>query len=415
MKENAQVILRMMKEFHRQVQDSLGGRDKHPLLLGNAVVRTFNTYLEQITEMFPDSLIAKIPPIEPAPSIGDAELDPEKVSILEHLHLSKTHEVAMACSQIIEYLNSALNGETSLPPARRISETRAVLDTIRQEAEQMKLTDTEADKRVTGFLIDKYNDCLSVFQEMLGGEDVILPRLFKPIDLSDDEPSFAAKLQEMKISATGLHAYLEVVGEQEAALHERNTLWQEYKTAHQRMEERINRLEESLNGQIEDVCQQIEEAKEGIQQRLDERKDELEVQMEERIQQVEERRNELEVQIEERCEGIDERINSLTEQREEWAGNFEERMDERFEELSQRIDESKDEFNENIDERVNNLEERINEFEGKIDERSEELDNRINELKDEFSENIDERVNNLEERIDERCEELSRRIDELED
>ena len=134
--------------------------------------------------MFPDSLIAQIPPIESAPGLGDTELDPEKVSILEHLHLSKTQEVAMACSQVIEYLNSALNGETGLPPTRRISETRAVLDTIRQEAEQMKLTDTEADKGVTGFLIDKYNECLSVFQEMLGGEDVILPRLFKPIELS---------------------------------------------------------------------------------------------------------------------------------------------------------------------------------------------------------------------------------------
>ncbi|MBC8456910.1 MAG: apolipoprotein A1/A4/E family protein [Deltaproteobacteria bacterium] len=375
MKENAQVILRMMKEFHRQIQDSLGGHDKHPLLLGNAVVRTFNTYLEQITEMFPDSLIAKIPPIEPAPSLGDAELDPEKVSILEHLHLSKTQEVAMACSQIIEYLNGALNGETDLPPARRISETRTVLDTMRQEAEQMKLTDTEADKQIVKFLIDKYNECLSVFQEMLGGEDVILPRLFKPIELSDDESSFAAKLQEMKISASGLHAYLEVVEEQEASLHERNVLWQEYKTAHQRMEESINRLEESLNGQIEDVRQQIEGMKEDLEQRVDERRDEPEVQMEERIQQVEERRNELEVQVEERYEGIDERINSLAEQREEWAGNFEVRMEERCEELSQRIDESKDEFNENIDERVNNLEE-------KIDERCEELEHRINELED---------------------------------
>ena len=82
MKENAQVLLRMLTEFHRQVQDSFGERGKPALLLGNPVVRTFNAYLNQMKEMFPDSFIAQLPPVEPVPEFGDTEIAADELESL---------------------------------------------------------------------------------------------------------------------------------------------------------------------------------------------------------------------------------------------------------------------------------------------------------------------------------------------
>ncbi len=391
MKENAQTLLRMLTEFHRQVQDSLGERGKPPLLLGDPVVRTFNVYLDQMKEMFPDSFIAQLSPVESVPEPGETELASDE---LEKLHLAKSHEVSMACSQIIEYLTGILNGEVGLSKTMRgLPEILAVLDTLRQDIQELQLTDSEEDKRITQVLVGKYNDCLSVCHETVGESDAILPRLFKPIEFAGEVPSGA--ILEVKISASGLHAYLEAVEQQEATLKKQQRTSTLELT---RIEDRMNTQEKRICGELEDVRQQAEETKEQVFQKIDERVENVEVQFEERVQQLEER------------------LDEMNENADELKDQFNETMDERYDEMNEKVAEVRDGLTEGLDERVGNLEEKLDERIGELDERTErigELEERLEEARQK-NEELDERTERVGE-LEERLEETRRNIEEFEE
>jgi DNA repair exonuclease SbcCD ATPase subunit len=465
MKENAQVLLRMLTEFHRQVQDSFGEQGKPALLLGNPVVRTFNAYLNQMKEMFPDSFIAQLPPVESVPEFGETELAPVE---LEKLHLSRAHEVSMECSQIIEYLTGILNGEAGFSKTtRRLPEILAVLDTLRQEIQGVKLTDGEEDKRVTEMLVGKYNDCLSVCHETVGEGDTILPRLFKPIEFTDDELSCAMKIQEVKISSSGLHAYLEALEQQEAALKkQRNVPLHGITLELSRMRDWMDTKDKRIRSEFEDVRQKTEETKEQAFEKIDERIENVEVQFEERVQRLEERMDEmnekigelkdhfneivdersnrfdervehLEENLNERIEGLEEKHNNelenLLEEAHRKIEEFEEKLshsedkcseridgiDEKLEEVNQRLDETNESMEGNIDDKIHHLEEQLDERLGELDEKFDELNERIDELAEkldekanELSEEREEAKDELREEIDQRIEELKEKIDE---
>ena len=458
MKENAQILLRMMTEFHRQVQDSLGEQGKPALLLGNPVVRTFNVYLEQMREMFPDSFIAQVQAVETVPELGETELAPDE---LEKLHLSKAHEVSMACSQIIEYLSGMLNGEVGFSKTtRRLPEILAVLDTLRQEIQELQLTNSEENKRVTEILMGKYNDCLLVCYEAVGEDDVILPRLFKPIEFAGDELSYAAKIQEVRISASGLHAYLETLEQQEAALKkQQNASIHEFTVEVSRVRDWMDTKDRHIRSEFENVRQQAEGTKEQVFEKIEN----VEVQLEERVHQLEERLDEMNEnfdelkdrfndKIDECVNKLDERIDGINEELEEvnqeYREDIEERLgeahrnieefeeklihsedkcseridgiDEKLEEVNQRLDETSEKMEQNIDEKVHHLEEQLDERIGERDERFDELNERIDELAEnldekanELSEEREELKNELEERMEEYREEIDQRIDDL--
>jgi len=366
MKENAQILLRMLTEFHRQVQDSLGERGKPTLLLGNPVVRTFNVYLEKIKEMFPDSFVAKLSPVEPVPGLGEAELAPDE---LEKRHLSKAHEVSIASSQIIEYLRGMVNGEAGATKATRgLPEIFAILNTLRDETEEIQFVDTKNGKSIAEMLVDKYNNCLSVCLETVGQNDEILSRLFKPIEQAVDELSYAAKIHEVKISASGLHAYLEAVEEQE----EHTSMWGELTILQTRIEDWMRTKDHYIHSQLEKARQEVDETKEQLFQKIDEQIENVEVQFEERVQQ----------------------------------------LNERLDEMNQRADELKERFYNTMDEKIDRIHELHDELNRRLDELSENLNEKTNEFSEErghLEKQMDERIVELDERFDE----LNERLDEL--
>jgi len=420
MKENAQILLRMMTEFHRQVQDSLGEQGKPALLLGNPVVRTFNAYLEQMREMFPDSFIAQIQSVAPVPDIGETELASDE---LEKLHLSKAHEVSMASSQVIEYLNGMLNGELDFAKTtRHLPEILAVLDTLRQETQEIQLTNGAEDKRLTEILVGKYNDCLSVCCDAAGEGDVILPRLFKPIEFAGDDLSHAAKIQEVRISASGLHAYLETLQQQEAALKkQQHASIHEFKLEYSRVRDWMNRKDKDIRSEFENVRQQAEGTKEYAFSRIEN----VEVQFEDRIQQLKERFDGINENFDELKdhfnETIDERVNELDES----IRNIEEELSNRIGELEEKHDGESENIQEELRGEIEGLEEKIEELEerteqiGELEERigglEERLDEKVEQLSEEREESasgLEERIQELREEIEEKCEELEEKIDE---
>lgn len=403
MKENAQILLRMMTEFHRQVQDSLGEQGKPALLLGNPVVRTFNVYLEQMREMFPDSFIAQVQAVETVPELGETELGPAE---LEKLHLSKAHEVSMVCSQIIEYLSGMLDGEVAFSKtARRSPEILAVLDTLRQEIQELQLTNSEEDKRVTEILVGKYNDCLSVCYDTVGEGDVILPRLFKPIEFAGDELSYTAKIQEVRISAGGLYAYLETLEQQEAALKkQRDTSIHEFTLEVSRVRDWMDTKDKHIRSEFKDIRQQAD----GTKEHLFEKIEDVEVQFEDRIQQLKERFDGINENLDELKdhfnETIDERVNELDER----IRNIEEELSNRIGELEEKHDGELENIQEELRGEIEELEERIEGLEEKLDEKIEQL----SEEREESASEFEERIQELREEMEEKIEALREKIDE---
>jgi len=417
MKENAQILLRMMNEFHRQVQDSLGGKGKPALLLGNPVVRTFNAYLEQMREMFPDSFIAQMQSVEPVPELGETELGPAE---LEKLHISKAHEVSMACSQIIEYLSGMLNGEVGVAKTtRRLPEILAVLDNLLQEVKQFQLADSEEDKRVTEMLVGKYNDCLSVCCDAAGENDVILPRLFKPIEFAGDEFSSSAKIHEVRISASGLHAYLETLEQQEAALKkQQHASIHEFKLEDAQVRDWMKTKDRDIHSEFGNVRQQAEDTKEQVFEKIEN----VEVQFEDRIQQFEERLDGINENIDELKDRFNEKTDERVDEFNERIGNLEEELNNRIGELEEKHDGELENIQEELRGEIEGLEEKIGELEehteeiGEFERRLEEMSRNTEKFEDKLSHSDDrysERIDRLDERMDERIDKIDERFDEL--
>ena len=195
-----------MVESRKENRQKRGDDELHdPILLGDFIVDTYNRYLVAARSICDHPLIQMMPEIEKLVGEDPVDYDIEK-GVGNHPRLSKMREVALAAKE----LQSILEEGVEMKDDKAQSELAAVVILLENLGEQIgqicALDDWEGSRQTVQYLVSEYNRYLAMVLEAT--VDAVIPKMFRPLEMGDEETSPQAKLSEVRLAQSGLLSYL---------------------------------------------------------------------------------------------------------------------------------------------------------------------------------------------------------------
>lgn len=218
MSTDLRTLAKVLRHFHEELDVCINHQDKggpfhhsDPILLGDFIVDTYNSYLEAARESSDEILIQAMRPINPVDesTVKGIPLDSELVG--RDPRLQKMHEVSMATNQLLMVVEGALQNGSGDESSEidginvLLNALTSQLDSLqfREPARRSEWHDTLA--AALPPLIQKYNALLAVAAETT--KDQVLDKLFTPVEFRDgDSPELP--FTELGVSVKGLRDYL---------------------------------------------------------------------------------------------------------------------------------------------------------------------------------------------------------------
>lgn len=211
-------LIKLLKNFHEELTMCMNHTDQKgtasgdimhvssPVLLGDFIVDTFNTYLASARERCDDPLVHGLTSIEKTGEVSGAD---------EGFQLQKMHEVALATTQLLTCLEQSVEtghgGHQSemMGIIVLLESLGEELSELSHHIDEAKLTrrpvrDDEWWDATIPFL-DAYNRYLGIAVEQIN--DPVLRELFRPIE-PDDTKTYMHHLSLTKLAHNGLLNYL---------------------------------------------------------------------------------------------------------------------------------------------------------------------------------------------------------------
>lgn len=208
---NLETLIELLKNFHDELKICM--ENKHggipgahpmsdPILLGDFIVDTYNSYLAAAKSTCENPLIQRMSEVEKLGESSPTEYDIKK-GVGNHPRLHKMREVALATKQ----LATLLMGQVQMDEAEsrnEIAEIMALMENLEIQLDRFILVDNpEENRQSLQHLVEAYNSYLSMVLEAT--DDPVLTKMFRPVEI---EGNARAKLTELRLAQSGLLSYL---------------------------------------------------------------------------------------------------------------------------------------------------------------------------------------------------------------
>lgn len=172
------VLIQLLNDLHQELTTCLEFKSdqgfKDPILLGDFIVDTYNTYLSQAKTIGEDSFINSLKDIEP--------WNVNHGSVEQKTKIAKMREILFAT----QTLRTLLEQKTTSEQDNIENELLGIISLLESLGQQLHPTIT-LDGNTVKFLAAEYNRCLSMVLQII--KEPFLNTLFQPLEMSENGPS----------------------------------------------------------------------------------------------------------------------------------------------------------------------------------------------------------------------------------
>ena len=223
MQMDLETLTKLLQNFHEELATCLENKQAgefpdtdemaDPILLGDFIVDTYNSYLVSAKSSCEHPLIQTLPEIEKLMETNQVDYDIRR-GVGKLPRLQKMREVAFATKQLLTVLEGMIETEKSKAQGEIVG-VMTLLENLSEQighAQETIRENPEEGGQSVRHLVEEYNRYLGIVLEST--DDAVLAKMFSPLEpVVDESTSYQEKLSELRLAQSGLLSYLQKMDE----------------------------------------------------------------------------------------------------------------------------------------------------------------------------------------------------------